>query len=177
LSTRTFNSVAMEDVYNCSIVQQCRMLEAELGTNVLTLCLNYLFNATQTVLNNKEQLLKKVFSNLPISAKGSASIASKISWRRLWDIALEKGVKGTKIIQSLFQEVCCPASCFQCLLCKSHVPSSTTCFEHACEQHPIQLQDLSRYLLVNTLSEGEADSVFFHLFKVGKLYIAVGTAL
>ena len=33
LSTRMFNSVAMMDVYNCSIVQQCRMLEAELGTN------------------------------------------------------------------------------------------------------------------------------------------------
>jgi len=57
-----FNSVAMEDVYNCSIVQQCRMLEAELGTNnVLALCLNDPVNATQTVLNNKEQLLKKDF--------------------------------------------------------------------------------------------------------------------
>ena len=67
-----FDSVAMEDVYNCSIVQQCRMLEAEQGTNVLALCLNDPVNDTQTVLNNKEQLLKKDFSNLLISAKGSA---------------------------------------------------------------------------------------------------------
>ena len=79
-----FNSVAMEDVCNCSIVQQCRMLEAELGTNVLALCLNDPVNATHTLLNNKEQLLKKDFSNLLISAKGSAhlrsaSIASKVS--------------------------------------------------------------------------------------------------
>jgi len=38
------------------------MLEAELGTNnVLALCLNDPVNATQTVLNNKEQLLKKDF--------------------------------------------------------------------------------------------------------------------
>jgi len=51
------------------IVQQCRMLEAELGTNVLALCLSDPVNATQTVLNNKEQLLKKDFSNLLISAK------------------------------------------------------------------------------------------------------------
>ena len=128
--------------------------------------------ATQTGLNNKEQLaiLKKDFSNLLISAKGSAhlaaSIASKVSWRRLWDIALEKGVKGTKIIQSLFWEVCRPASCFQCLLCKSHVPFSTTCFEHASEQHPIQIRDLSGDLLANTLSEGEADSVFFICSKL-----------
>ena len=79
-----FNSVAMEDVCNCSIVQQCRMLEAELGTNVLALCLNDPVNATHTLLNNKEQLLKKDFSNLLISAKGSAhlrsaSIAFKVS--------------------------------------------------------------------------------------------------
>jgi len=82
------------------------MLEAELGTNVPALCLNDPVNATQTVLNNKEQLLKKDFSNLLISAKGSAhlaaSIASKVSWRHLWDIALEKGVKGTKIIFRAF---------------------------------------------------------------------------
>ena len=142
ISTRMFNSVAMEEVYNCSIVQQCRILEADqLGTNVLALCLNDPVNATQTVLNNKEQLLKKDVSNLLISAKGSthlaASIASKVSWRCLWDITLEKRVKGTEIILSVFWEVCRLASCFQCLLCKSHAPNYR-CFENACEKHSIQ---------------------------------------
>ena len=104
--TRIFNSVAMEDVYNCSIIQQCRMLEAHLGTSVLAMCLNDPSNAVQTVLRQKEKILQKDFSNLLLSAKGSAqlaaSIASKVSWRHLWDIALEKGVKGTKIVRSLF---------------------------------------------------------------------------
>ena len=106
------------------------------------------------------------------------SIASKVSWRHLWDIALEKGVKGTKIIQSLFREVCCPASCFQWLLYKPHLPTLTVhVFEHACEQHPIQFWDLSwgGYLLTPSLKEKQTQ--FFHLFKVGKLYITVGTAL
>ena len=49
------------------------------------------------------------------------------------------------------------------------VPTSTTCFDHACEQHLKQLWDLCGDLLVNTFSEGEADCFFFHLFKVGKL--------
>ena len=145
ISTRIFNSVAMEDVYNCSIIQQCRMLEAHLGTNVLAMCLNDPSNAVQTLLRQKEKILQKDFSNLLLSAKGSAqlaaSIASKVSWRRLWDIALEKGVKGTKIVQSLFREVCRPASCFKCSVCDSHVPSTTTCFEHACDEHPEQVQN------------------------------------
>ena len=55
----------------------------------------------------------------------------------IWDIALERGVKGNK---DNFREVCCPASCFEYVLCKSHVPSTTTCFEHACEEHPVQMQ-------------------------------------
>jgi len=38
------------------------MLEAELGTNFLALCLNDPVNAAQTVLNNKELLLKKDFN-------------------------------------------------------------------------------------------------------------------
>ena len=45
-------------------------------------------------------------------------------------------------VQSLLQEVCRPTSyCFECALYSSHVPSTTTCFEHACEEHPLQMQD------------------------------------
>ena len=91
INTRIFNSVAMEDVYNCSIIQRSRMLEAHLGTSVLVMCLNDPSNAVQTVLHQKEKILQKDFSNLQLSAKGSAnlaaSIASKVSWRHLdlWD--------------------------------------------------------------------------------------------
>ena len=33
-----YQNVAMEDVYNCSIIQQCGMLEATLGTTALAKC-------------------------------------------------------------------------------------------------------------------------------------------
>ena len=38
------------------------------------------------------------------------------SWRRLWDVALDQGVKGTRIMQAIFKELCRPSSCFQCSL-------------------------------------------------------------
>ena len=121
-----FNSVAVEDVYNCSIIQQCRMLEATCGTTVLAKCLNDSENSMQIILENKEELLKKRFKNLLCSVKGSAKlaacIASRISWRWLWDMALERGIKGTRAVQSLFWEVCRPASSFECVLCRSCVP-------------------------------------------------------
>ena len=79
----------------------------------------------------------------------------------------EKG-QGNKNFQSLFREVCCPASCFECALCMSHVPSTTTCLECACEEHPVQMQDLSRDSLIETLAEGQADSIFLHLFQIVK---------
>ena len=94
------------------------MLEATLGMSVLAKCLNGPENATQNMLENKQELLKKDLKNLLCSAKGSANLAtfivSKITWKQLWDIPLERGVKGTRTFQSLFQEVCCPASCFEC---------------------------------------------------------------
>ena len=39
ISGRIFTSLAIVDVYNVGIVQQCRMLEADVSTNVLALCL------------------------------------------------------------------------------------------------------------------------------------------
>ena len=84
LSTRMFN--AMQDVYNCSIVQQCRMLEAEMHGHKCSLCLNDPVNATQTVLNNKEQLLKEDFPNLLISAKGSAHLVPALPPKFLGDV-------------------------------------------------------------------------------------------
>ena len=43
------------------------------------------------------------------------------------------------------------------LFCKSHVPS---CFEHTCEEHPVQMKFLSRDSLIETLADGQADSIF-----------------
>ena len=49
-SSHIFTSLALSvDVYNVGIVQQCRMLESEIITNVLTLCLMNPEDAPATV--------------------------------------------------------------------------------------------------------------------------------
>ena len=59
-----------------------------------------------------------------------------MSWHRLWDAALDKGVKGTCALQTLFKELCRPSSCFKCSLCDRDVPLNTSCLQHACDIHP-----------------------------------------
>ena len=166
ISSRVFTSLAIEDVFETSIVQQCRMLESNLGTNILAQCLTDPENATHTVKSNKDHLLDKDYSHLLFLAshrQGStvlvAHVASQISWRRLWDIALDRGVKGTRTFQSLFKELSRPISCFKCSQC-GKITDSITCFEHACTSHPNLLEDLSCKDLISALGEGNSDSIF-----------------
>ena len=94
---------------NISVVQQCRMLEVQLGTNVVEQCLQDPDNALSTFRSRKNMLLKQDFNKLLLSALNSpsahviASIASQISWPKLWDLALDRGVKGTYAVQGLWQ--------------------------------------------------------------------------
>ena len=78
ISCRMFNSVAMENVYDCSIVQQCRMLKVLLGTSVLSECLRNPIDAIQIVKDNKEMILKTDFSKLLATASRSTSLAARI---------------------------------------------------------------------------------------------------
>ena len=63
---------------------------------------------------------------VPLRRSPAALIASHTSWRRLWDAALDKGVKGTHALQTLFKELCRPSSCFKCSLCDRDVPLNTS---------------------------------------------------
>ena len=130
ISHRVFTSLAIDNIFETSIVQQCRMLEAILGTCVLANCLSGPENSPDIVKSNKKYILQSDFKLLLPSATqchGSAApaahVAAHTSWRHLWDVALDHGVKGTRIMQAIFRELCRPSSCFQCLLCNSEVPS------------------------------------------------------
>ena len=115
MSTRVFTTLAIDNAYdNISVVQQCRMLEVQLGTNVVEQCLQDPDNAFSTFRSRKNMLLKQDFNKLLLSALNSpsahviASIASQISWRKLWDLALDRGVKGTYAVQGLLRELSRP---------------------------------------------------------------------
>ena len=50
MTTQLVAEVSTVDVYNVSLVQQCRMLEAETNTNILAMCLN---NPTDALITMK----------------------------------------------------------------------------------------------------------------------------
>ena len=112
MSSQIFVSLAIDDIYSISIVQQCRFLEASLATNVVDRCLLSPGDALLIVRDNKKLLLKIDYQLLFSSAlshpsvHSAAVIAQSISWRKLWDHVLEYGVKGTRCVQSLFKSLC-----------------------------------------------------------------------
>ena len=137
ISRRIFTSLAMENVFETSIVQQCKMLEANLSTCILVKCLSDPQNAPGIVRSNRKHILRSDFQLLLSSSTdrhGSSAAAAQIanlsSWRRLWDTALDQGVKGTRIMQAIFRELCRPTSCFQCSLCEAVVSPSSSCLEN-----------------------------------------------
>ena len=115
-------------------------------------------NATQIILENKEELLKKDFK---VSAKRSGNLAACIALKISW----ERG-QGNKDISKSFFGRCVTQHLVLSVHSMSHVPSTTTCLEYACEEHPVQMQDLSRDSLIETLAEGQADSIFLICSKL-----------
>ena len=169
ISTRVFNSLAIDDVYDSSIVQQCRMLESVLGTDVLACCLTNPDFAGDIVKSNKRRILNQDFNLListSISGQTSCSLVARVakhtSWRRLWDIALDKGVKGSRTLQRLFKELSRPKSVFTCTQCASDSEeiNEPSCFEHACEQHSDLIGDLTCSSLIDCLIQANSASIF-----------------
>ena len=121
------------------------MLESALGTDVLACCLSHPESAVDTVKSNKDRILKQDFdllSSEQTSCSLVARVAKRISWRCLWDTALDKGVKGTRTLQSVFKELSRPKSVFTCSLCAPDEIREPSCFEHICEHHSGSIQTL-----------------------------------
>ena len=68
MSFRIFTTLATEDVYSISMVQQCRMLEALLATDIVNQCLTTPDDAVSIVCSSKKLLLEQDFKLLISSA-------------------------------------------------------------------------------------------------------------
>ena len=93
------------------------MLEAFLATNVVDQCLASPDNAPTITQSNTKFLFKLDFELLLSSAMShpsvtpAALIAKNISWKKIWDNALDYGIKGTKCTQtvlSIFYQIRLP---------------------------------------------------------------------
>ena len=82
------------------------MLESQLGTEIFAKCLHDPDNATSIVQSSKKDILRKDNDELLSesllhhpSTKLVASVAVSSSWRQLWDMAFDRGTKGTWSMQ------------------------------------------------------------------------------
>ncbi len=154
------------------------MLESTLDTCVLAKCLTDPENAPATVKRSKDDILNSDFkmlpsstSNRPTSAAPAAQIATTTSWRRLWDVALDKGVKGTRVMQTIFKELCRPNSCFKCSLCDRQISSDTSCLQHACEIHPNVMENTSYENVLSVLVAADSmDAIMNYSKTLSKAY-------
>ena len=123
------------------------------------------------LLSNKCRILNQDFDLLvstSVLGQTSCSLVARVakhtSWRRLWDIALDNGVKGSRTLQRLFKELSRPKSVFicRCTQCASvsEEINEPSCFEHACEQHSDLIGDLTCSCLLDCLIQANSDSIF-----------------
>ena len=113
------------------------------GTTALAKCLNDPKNATQIILENKEELLKKDFKNLLCSAKGSANIAATLHCLNdLMEMAMghNSGERGQGLFKVFSRRYVAQYRALSEYSVNSMFPQQPR-FEHACEEHPVQMQD------------------------------------
>ena len=115
LSGQVFRTLASHDVYEVSLVQQCHSLEQLIGTNYLQLCLRNPSEACSIIKEAKTDILAKDWectvrqtNSHPSLAIVSASDEISSTWNAIWDEALEHGIRGTKLMQHLFNALSKP---------------------------------------------------------------------
>ena len=109
LSARSFRSLAVSDVESLLLVRQCRFLESTLDSNFTTSVLTSPNSVPFSSM--KKDILLLDFTLLLDDAASHPSqffvhkIASsqEVSWPKLWDLALERGVFGTTCIQAVLK--------------------------------------------------------------------------
>ena len=106
-SARLFRTLS-DDVYNITLVQQCRDLKAAYGTDFLHQCLLSPESAHSIVSEAKNTLLTLDWSLTCQEANTHPSLSClcsknmEDSWGNLWNCALDYGPAGTKIAQDQF---------------------------------------------------------------------------
>ena len=139
---RIFTSIAIVDINNVGIIQQCRMLEAKLDTHILTKCLKYLPDSAAIVKASKQDILRSDYERLvSVSsthpfAKHVATVAQSTSWSWLWDMALDCGVQGTQGLQLLLKMLSYRIFDHLCPSCGTTLVQDFSWFKHVCLDHP-----------------------------------------
>ena len=147
-------------MYNIRLVQQCRMLESEVSTNILAKCLNNPTDSPTIVKSMRQEILMSDFEALLSStsthhpAKYIADVAKTTSWCRLWDAALDRGVWGTRglqtLVKTLSRKIYRDSTCASCGISPE---ADSLWFDHICLAHPETINHLSCEEVLSCLKE------------------------
>ena len=114
ISSAIFTSATISDPSEVSIVQQCKMLESRLSVQIVDDCLSHSDAAPAIVRSEKSTIIDADMGSLIISALHHpsachiATIATKISWNHLWNLALDRGTNGTSQLQRIVHHLSRP---------------------------------------------------------------------
>jgi hypothetical protein len=167
LSSHIFRTLASDDVYEISLIQQCCSLEQKIGTGYLQLCLENPTDEYSIVCDAKEDILAKDWictvhdsRSHPSLAIVSATMGIASSWNSVWDEALECGVRGTRLMQGLFGALAKPSFGDKtCCHCSDAISASYP--EHLFAKH---LTDYN----VDTVVSWLENKIFNNLFELAK---------
>ena len=118
----------------------------------------------------KEEIFKSDLSRLITLSESHSShyiaeIARDISWRYLWDLALDRGIQGTHQLQRIiyllsrpiFNRTYCPTCCV-------YITPPETWVNHVCDNHPPVTRDTSTPIslrnIIEALKHGDAEFIF-----------------
>ena len=110
LSTQIFRAFAVFDISQLTLVQQCRYLEESYNTNVtneILACPRSSRDIKRRVLASDKSLrLEQCHQHQLL--KHLSTLDPEISWLKIWDNALDHGMRGTKAALCLFSSLCRP---------------------------------------------------------------------
>ena len=140
------------------------MLESELNTNVLALCLKNPEDAPAIVKSMKTDIIKSDFEVLVSSAAihPSAKYVAIVAETASWYMALDRGVQGTRGMQSLLKELSRQVfenfSCRSCGISLSN--DSCTVVRSHLHKHPDVVNNLSCEEIISGLRDADFDIIF-----------------
>lgn len=132
-----FTNLAKLDVLRISLVRQCLSLEEEFGTDCTITCLENARDSPGVVATLTDTLVSAA-SKITLgraeehhSLKYFMQVNQSFGWMKLWDWALDFGVRGTKASQNILKHITKPLfSDRLCVTCGATIPDDSIHFDH-----------------------------------------------
>ena len=139
LSSQIFHIFAGKDVSELTIIDQCQYLEAVYETNSTGEILTSIdsWRGVQKRILSEDKELRLKHSNIYQSIKYLSTIHSDLSWLKIWDMALDHGVKDPRAPLCLFGTLSRPLfGNTLCPRCETSIAEGLTYLEHLACGHP-----------------------------------------